>query len=1239
VTELDSRSASPDPELSADHPEAYIARDRRRALAAGVDLPDRVSGSALFADISGFTPLTEALTKELGPQRGAEELTVNIGRVFHAVIGELDEFGGDVIYFAGDAITCWIDGDDGTLACAAAMAMQAAIERTGKIVTPAGTEVRLAMKVAVAVGAARRFVVGDPEIQLIDVLAGRLMDDLAAAEHSAEKGDVILEQSAVERLGDRVTLGERREDHDTERLHAVLERLNVPAPRSPVVEPPPLPEDLVRPWLLPAVYERLRTGRGEFLTELRPAIPVFLKFSGIDYDADADAVGKLDEFVRGAQKILTSYGGNVLQLTLGDKGAYLYGVFGSPIAHEDDAARAAAAAIELRDLEKTMAARNIQIGVTRGTLRSGTYGHRMRRTFVCLGDEVNLSARLMAAAPAHRIYVSERIQQGAGDSFIWERLPDMQVKGKAQPVPVYALNGSLERASRRKTRFELRLVGRRQELAMLQARLADATAGRGRILGLAAEAGMGKSRLVAEFVRSARRRGHLVAFGECQAFGTNTAYFVFREIWRRLLLLEDDDPEAAQVAQLQAQLARIDPALVARAPLLDAVLGLSIPDSDLTRSFDARLRKASLEDLLATCLAARSRDEPLVIVLEDCHWIDELSLDLLRALARACASLRVLFVLAYRPTATRGGDLGLESLPSFDEIALERLDDEDAAAVVRSKLQQVLGPNASASDELARLVTDRADGNPLYIEELISYVAGRGIDPSDPDAVRSLQLPESLHTIVLSRIDTIAEAPRRTMKVASVVGRVFRAPMLPGAYGELGSLKDVRDQLETLRAADLVGLEREGDLSYLFKHVVTQEVAYDSMPFSLRTVLHRRLGAYIEASEPDAIERNLDLLAHHFWHGDDAPKKREYLGRAAAAAQASYANAAAIDYYDRLLTLVEGAARVDPALQLAEVLQLTGDVPRAEALVVSARELALAAGDARRIARCDHSLAESARRLGRFDDAAERLLAARTGFGSIGDEAGVAEALQVTGTVNAQRGNLADARAAYESSLAIRARLGDEDGAAGIINNLGIVAQHEGDLERARELMTRALEMYTALGNRRRLSSCEINLAWLASAAGDHETAIRHGEEAIRLAREVGDRLNVAIAHNNLGDALRDQGRLVDAGTAYAAAIEAYRDLGNPGPLMALFEDVAVLLAKQARHADAFRLLGAADALREALGSSRLGAAETELDERLSLARASVGEAEAARARAAGASLSRGDAIEMALLSVREDPA
>src|SRR3954449_4707349 len=209
-------------QLVRDRPDAYIPRDRRWALSNGAAMPDRVRGSALFADISGFTPLTEALAHELGPQRGAEELTLHLGRVFHEVIAQLDRYDGNVIYFSGDAITCWLDGDDGTRAAAAALAMQQAIERTGTIVTPGGATVTLAMKIAIAVGDARRFLVGDPEIQLIDVLAGRLIDDLAAAEHHADKGQIVLEQSAMAALGDRVRVGPRQTDEASGHETAVL---------------------------------------------------------------------------------------------------------------------------------------------------------------------------------------------------------------------------------------------------------------------------------------------------------------------------------------------------------------------------------------------------------------------------------------------------------------------------------------------------------------------------------------------------------------------------------------------------------------------------------------------------------------------------------------------------------------------------------------------------------------------------------------------------------------------------------------------------------------------------------------------------------------------------------------------------------------------------------------------------------------------------------------------------------
>jgi class 3 adenylate cyclase len=269
---------------------------------------------------------------------------------------------------------------------------------------------------------------------------------------------------------------------------------------------------------LPAIYERLSTGGGEFLAELRPAYPMFVRFGGIDYDDDADAIAKLDDFVRRAQRILAAYGGNVLNMTLGDKGAYLASVVGAPQAHEDDAARAASAALELRELESATAVTDIQIGITYGRLRSGTYGHRRRQAFTCLGNAVNLSARLMGKAPPRQIYVAEPVRHAAGDTFDWEQLPPLTVKGRAEPVSVFALAGSKRRASRRQASFDLPMVGRQAELDTLAAKLDEALAGRGQIVGISAEAGMGKSRLVAEFARTVEPSGITIAVGECQSF-------------------------------------------------------------------------------------------------------------------------------------------------------------------------------------------------------------------------------------------------------------------------------------------------------------------------------------------------------------------------------------------------------------------------------------------------------------------------------------------------------------------------------------------------------------------------------------------------------------------------------------------------------------------------------------------------------------------------------------------------
>lgn len=1225
----DAPVAAPRDGEGRDNPEAYIARDRRWALAEKREMPHRVTGAGLFADISGFTALTEALANELGSQRGAEELTANLDRVFHAVIAELDRFGGEVIYFSGDAITCWLDGDDGLRATAAALAMQAAMARTGVIVTPTGTTVRLAIKVAVSVGPARRFVVGDPGIQLIDVLAGRLVDDLAEAEHQADKGEVIVDASALRALGGRVRLRERRSGHDDSEF-GVVDALTVGVPEASRPEPPPLPEELVRPWLLPAVWDRLHTGRGEFLAELRPAYPVFLRFGGIDYDADEDAIDKLDAFIRAAQQVMAGFGGTVLQLTLGDKGAYLYGVFGSPTAHEDDAVRAAAAAIDLRDLERTTVATGIQIGIGHGRLRSGTYGHRMRRTFVCLGDAVNLSARLMSAAPGGSIYVSDDVRRHAGDAFIWNDLPDLVLKGKSAPVVAHALAGSLERASRRRTRYELPLVGRTAELGVLDEVLGLTQTGRGQVVAISAEAGMGKSRLVAEFVRSARRGGLFVGFGECQSFGTTTSYSVWREIWRRLFGL-DDEGETQQIAALRASLRALESGLVERAPLMGTLLGLDIPDNELTAAFDAKLRKNSLETLLASALKARSATEPVVLVLEDCHWIDELSRDLLEVLVRAAASQPVLFVLAYRPAALPGGGLGLERLPLFRELVLDQLLPDEAAILIRSKFEQVLGATSPAGDGLVDLVTERSGGNPFYIEELISFVASQGIDLADERAVRALELPESLHSLVLSRIDVVGEEPRRTLKVASVVGRTFLAPLLPAAYPELGTLDAVTDQLGQLRQADLVNLDREEDRAWLFKHVVTQEVAYESLPFAVRAMLHGRIGRAIEDGAGDAVERHLDLLAHHFSRSDDATRKQEYLARAADAAKAAYANGAAIDYLERLLPLLAGRDRANALLKLGKTLEFVSHWARAEAVGAEALAVATDLGDPVLAAWAETNLAEVARRQGRYDDALERLERAKAAFVAAGEDAGAGQVLQQAGTVAAQRGQYDAARSRYLESVAVRERLGDKVSLGSLYSNLAIVDEYRGDYGAARANNERALALRTEVADRWGIGVSLNNLGMIALHEHALDEARTRLEEAVRVHLEVGDSWMVAIARNNLGNATRDLGELATAGAQYAAALRTYRDLDDRWALAFILEDVGLLAVLAGRPAEGLRLLGAAETLRTAIGSPRGEALDMELATRYAPAREALGPAAAEAAIAGGHGLGVGEALDLAV--------
>ncbi len=1217
-------------------PIAYIPTDRLHALADGETLPDRTRGAALFADISGFTPLTEALARELGPQRGAEELTRHLNLVYDAIIGELNRYGGSVISFSGDAITCWFDGDSGLFATACALSMQQTMQRFTSVALPSGQTLALAMKVAVSTGAARRFLVGDPSLQVIDALAGAILDQLAAAEHQAGKGEVVLDPAAVAALADEVRIAEWRVDENGQHFGVVsgIVKPVPPVPWAPV-RADALRDEQVRPWLLPAVYERLSSGQGEFLAELRPAVALFLLFGGIDYDADEEAHTKLDTYIRAVQGIVARYEGSLLQLTIGDKGSYLYISFGAPLAHEDDVVRAASTALELRALkERFPYIHDARIGISRGRMRTGAYGGAMRRTYGVLGDDVNLAARLMQAAAPGQILASRAAYHGAEAEFEWERLPDIRVKGKVEPVAIFSLIGSRERRAVRlqEPEYALPMVGREAELRLASQKIDQARGGRGQILGITGEAGIGKSRLAAEIIRSTGEKQIVGYGGECLSYGTNTSYLVWHSIWRSFFGVDPAWSLEKQVKVLTRQLRLVDAALVPRLPLLGAALGLQIPDNDLTQGFDAQLRKTSLESLLVDCVRGRARMTPTLFVLEDCHWLDPLSHDLLEAIGRAIADVPVLIVMAYRPPdVERLQALRVSQLPHFTEIVLTSFTPQEAEELIRLKLDRFFGPHVAAPRDVIDRIVARAEGNPFYIEELLNYLQDRGIDPQDSQALEQLDLPTSLHSLILARIDQVTERQKTTLRVASVVGRLFKAAVLWGAYPPLGGPQHVKADLDALSRLELTSLDAEPELTYIFKHIVTQEVAYESLPFATRAMLHEQIAQYIEQSHPQAPDQQVDLLAFHYDRSENEAKKREYLLKAGEAAQARYANAAAIDYYQRVLRLLPAAERVSVMLKMGQVLEVVGRWDEALDAYRQALDLAQDLGDRQAQARSQTATGELLRKRGRYDEASQWLARARAGFEALGDEAGVGLTLHYAGSLAAQQGNTDAARALYGESLAIRRKLGDKPQIASLLSNLGIVARLRGEYASAHSLHEEALAIRRELKDRRAVGVSLNNLGFVASEQGNYAEARAWLEEAVALNREVGDKQSTAITLNNLANVVRSQGDYATARALYHESLLLYSELGDRWSLAYLLEDMSVLVGLQGKLDRAWRLVGAALTLREAIGSPRSSTDLDKLERMLEPARAAVSAAKRESHLAEGKAMSLEQAVEYAL--------
>ncbi|MBK8021066.1 MAG: tetratricopeptide repeat protein [Chloroflexi bacterium] len=1131
---------------------AYLPPDRLHALVAGESLLQSADGSALFADISGFTPITERLRSALGARRGAEELAIHLNRVYDALIAQVNRFGGSIIGFAGDAITCWFGGDAAAeRAVTCGTALLKAMQDVERITLPDG-DALLRLKVAVTSGMTRRFVVGDPAIQRIDALAGQTVARLAAGEGLAEPGEILVDNVTLERVPTVLAIREWREE-DGEAF-AVLELADLPGLHPPIAvtvsgDAVDIPDALLLPWLLPALARQIQTGLNEFPIELRPVTTLFLRFAGIDYDVEVDAQARLDGLVQVVQRVVERYEGSVLQLTIGDKGSYLYAAFGAPFAHEDDPARALNAAIDMREqIAQIGGFEPVQIGISRGIVRTGAYGGSARRTYGALGDEVNLSARLMSRADPGAILVSEALFGARLVDFELRPLPSIQVKGKAQPIQVFELIGRRDRSFEDRF-YTTPLIGREGELAQAQAALQPIFEGRhAGILYLYGEPGIGKSRLAFEMQQHLQSMPGVAWFvGQADVLNRQPlaafSYFLRPAFGQRREQNEESNRAAFEAAfQDLLTLADADlrEELVRTQSYLAALVGLIIPGSSFALA-EERTRAENQITAIKTWARVMSSRGPLILHLEDAQWLDALSVRAIQQLTYNLDDrpLALLLTSRYNDDGTPKIISNVGGVP-VHTIDLNRLSDEGIRAVVQAELGGPVG------ETLARFIRERAEGNPFFTEQLVLDLQERGAlsesaDGWDLREGAGAEIPAGVNGVLIARLDRLAAQVKTVVQTASVLGREFDVMVLSRMLREA--------EVPSIHAAEREAIWSALDeIRYLFRHALLRDAAYDMQAQERLKALHRLAAEAIESIYgPDEGAQDYALMEH--WHAaaEFGPELVHLLRlvQPLINVQAEYRDA--IRLIDRALSRLEPQAsqRITLLRYKAVALRHLGDNAGALATATESLSRAEESNDRIAVGRAMYFVGTIALLESDYDAAQMHFLRAIPILQEAGALEDVADVQMQLGVTNWYKGEFPPAEAHWEACLQTYIAVGSRLGQTRVLNALGVLAYHRGEGHRARDFLMQSITIARQDGDKTGISDASNNLGNVATWNGQFVEARTYFLQSLAMSREQGRPRGVGIALHNLGRNSTQLGAYQEGIDYFRQAIAVRRETGD----------------------------------------------------------------------------------------------
>ncbi len=668
--------------------------------------------------------------------------------------------------------------------------------------------------------------------------------------------------------------------------------------------------------------------------ERRHATVLFARISGhqtlmkkMDLE---EAAGVLNLCLEGFAAIIETYGGGINKLM----DSSLTALFGVPTAVEEAPKKAVTAAVEMRDFLYKQNRENqlphhldIHIGINSGPVIVGAVGEEDKAEFTVMGETVSFAQMMQEIAPRGRIYVGPSVHEYTAETYRYRASGAPHIRGKKMPGTVYKLLSPLEPgepapSSRRKIFSEL--VGREDDLNRLKLHLMEVINGKGAVVSIIGEAGIGKSRLISELKQAEDLKKIRLLEGRSLSHGSQMSYHPIIDMLKNWTGIKEDEPDARVYRKLEQAVTAVNPGGAEDIlPFIATLMGMPPREAHAARLKGiegealSNLIRKSMRELMIKGAAQR----PMVCILHDTHWIDISSLELVEALLPVAAKHRILFIQVLRPNYRETGDRLLETVRQkypelHTELTLSPLDEADCNLLIRNLIgQQELPENIRA------VISGRAEGNPFFIEEVLRSLIDSGMVTMGEGAVKinrdieTAVIPKTIREVLMSRLDRLDEAAVMLLKVASVIGRYFFYKILEEVLDRTGEGGDIHSRLAYLEDMQWIGQRvRLNEVEYHFKHALAQEVTYDSILVKKRKELHLEVAAAIEGVFSHRIHEFYGMLALHYSRGGNLEKAEAYLVKAGREALKSAASNEALSYYKEALRLYlhHYAGAVDP---------------------------------------------------------------------------------------------------------------------------------------------------------------------------------------------------------------------------------------------------------------------------------------------------------------------------------------